>query len=106
LGDALSAEHTVFLVPEDLVPGMSVMLDQLTAKGYGVFVYNRGSAVAPGRWTGELCAQFGKGQFVKTFGQKNAKGTGYLSMESYLSDKMVQYLLSEILSQQTVAAAA
>jgi len=107
LSDAMSAEHTVFLVPDDMVPGMKGMLGQLAAKGYGIFVYSKkGSEVSPIRWTAEICAQFGKGQFTKAFGEKKDPDTGYLSMKGYLDDKLVKYLLNEILSQQTVASAA
>jgi len=106
VSDAVSSEHTVFLVPADAVPEIRGMLDQLAARGYGIFIYTRGSKVAPVRWTAELCAQFGKGQFIEAFGEKKDPSTGYLSMENYITDKLVRYLLSEILAQQSVAQAA
>ncbi len=96
----------MFLVPEDAVPEMKGMLDQLSAKGYGIFVYKRGSAVPPVRWTAKLCAQFGKGQFIDAFGEKNDPRFGYFEMEQYLADKFIQYLLNEIVAQQSVASAA
>lgn len=89
-----------------LKPAAQSVLQDLVKEGYGIFSCKRGSPVPPVRWTAESSAPSSAREFIDAFGEKKDPFTGYLNMQSYLSDKLVQYLLSEILSQQSVASAA
>jgi len=112
---SMTFEHHLFLIRQDqLSAEVEPLLTKLVERGFVIGVYTDQDKLQPNGveqifGLAQLAAWLGKTQFLEFFKGEvpdGFDGNGRIRLAAYLSNALVQVLLSEILSAQQVASAA